>query len=58
LCLEVADLPALDSEHQRVATRGWPIDAGIRRQRWSKYDFRLVDPNGAYWRITTPAVVG
>jgi lactoylglutathione lyase len=55
-CLEVADLASLKAEQQRIQGCGWPIHAGIRWQSWNKYDFRLVDPNGAYIRITTPTI--
>ncbi len=53
LVLEVADLAtALD----RVLTAGWPLDEGLTRRPWGLVDFRLLDPAGYYWRITTERI--
>ncbi|HET9871869.1 MAG TPA: VOC family protein [Propionibacteriaceae bacterium] len=49
LVLEVDDL---DSELDRVRSRGWPIEEELTRRPWGLRDFRLLDPNGYYLRIT------
>jgi predicted enzyme related to lactoylglutathione lyase len=51
LVLEVGDL---DAERARIVACGWPLDDDITEQPWGLRDFRLLDPDGYYWRITTP----
>jgi predicted enzyme related to lactoylglutathione lyase len=50
LVLEVADL---DTEHDRILTAGWPLTEEITERPWGLRDFRLLDPDGHYWRVTT-----
>lgn len=52
LVLEVADLAAA---HARVIAAGWPVDEDLTARPWGLVDFRLLDPAGYYWRITTGA---
>lgn len=49
LVLEVDDLIA---EHQRVRAAGWSIDEDLTDRPWGLRDFRLLDPDGYYLRIT------
>jgi lactoylglutathione lyase len=49
IVLEVDDL---DAEYELVRATGWPIDSPITEQPWGLRDFRLVDPDGYYLRIT------
>ncbi len=50
-CLEVADLEAA---YQQAISAGATIETPIQERPWGRTDFRLIDPDGAYWRITTP----
>ena len=50
LVLEVDDL---DDAHFQVAARGWPLLEDITSRKWGLRDFRLLDPSGYYWRLTT-----
>lgn len=50
LVLEVDDLAEARS---RVAAAGWPVDEDLTERAWGLTDFRVVDPAGYYWRITT-----
>jgi lactoylglutathione lyase len=50
LVLEVDDL---DAERERVVAAGWPLSDDLTEQSWGLRDFRLLDPDGYYWRITT-----
>ena len=50
LVLEVDDLEA---DRERVAQNGWPLEEDITHRPWGLSDFRLLDPSGYYWRITT-----
>jgi uncharacterized glyoxalase superfamily protein PhnB len=50
LVLEVDDLRA---ERARVAEAGWPVVEEITERPWGLADFRLLDPDGYYWRVTT-----
>ena len=33
---------------------GWVLEEDITARPWGLRDFRLLDPDGYYWRITTP----
>ncbi len=48
--LEVEDIEA---EHKKFADANYPLECELTLQRWGLTDFRLVDPNGYYIRITT-----
>lgn len=50
LVLEVDDL---DADRARVAAAGWPITEDLTVRPWGLRDFRVLDPDGYYWRITT-----
>lgn len=50
LVLEVDDL---DEAHRRVVASGWPLVEGVKERPWGLTDFRLLDPDGYYLRITT-----
>jgi len=52
LVLEVDDV---DDDRARVAAAGWPIVEDLTVQPWGLRDFRLLDPDGYYWRITDRA---
>jgi lactoylglutathione lyase len=52
LVLEVDDL---EDDRERVAAAGWPVSEEITERPWGLRDFRLLDPDGYYWRITTAA---
>jgi lactoylglutathione lyase len=43
------DLPAL---YAQVQEQGWPVASTLARQPWGVDDFRLVDPDGYYLRIS------
>jgi predicted enzyme related to lactoylglutathione lyase len=53
LVLEVDDL---DVDRARVDVAGWPVTEEITDRPWGLRDFRLLDPDGYYWRITTHPV--
>ncbi len=55
LVLEVDDL---DAERERVSVAGWQVTQEITSRPWGLRDFRLVDPDGYYWRITHRAASG
>ena len=50
LVLEVDDLAA---DHAHVVAAGWPLAEDPTDRPWGLRDFRLLDPHGYYWRITT-----
>ncbi len=49
----VVEVDDLDDERARVEAAGWPVDAEISNQPWGLRDFRILDPDGYYWRITS-----
>jgi uncharacterized glyoxalase superfamily protein PhnB len=50
LVLEVDDL---DAAHDRVLTAGCELAEDLTLQPWGLRDFRVLDPSGYYWRITS-----
>ena len=50
LVFEVDDLVA---ERDAIVEHGWQLTDDIKMQEWGLEDFRLVDPDGYYVRITT-----
>jgi lactoylglutathione lyase len=42
----------LEHLYQKVIDSGYPISAELQLQPWNLNDFRLVDPDGYYLRIT------
>lgn len=50
LVLEVNDIEAM---YERVSSTNWPLSGELQHQPWGLTDFRLLDPDGYYWRITT-----
>ena len=52
LVLEVGDVAA---ERDRVVAAGWPLDDDLHDQVWGLRDFRVLDPDGYYLRITNRA---
>jgi len=52
LVLEVDDVAA---ERDRVVAAGWPLDGDLADQSWGLRDFRVLDPDGYYLRITNRA---
>lgn len=49
LVLEVDDVEA---ELERVRAAGWPVEEELSLRPWGLRDFRLLDPNGYYLRVT------
>jgi lactoylglutathione lyase len=55
LVLEVDDILG---EHDRVHAAGWPLEEDLTERPWGLRDFRVLDPDGYYLRITEGARVG
>lgn len=49
IVLEVEDLQAL---YTRVMESGYPIHEELQGRPWGSTDFRLIDPDGYYLRLT------
>ncbi len=52
LVLEVDDV---DAERDRVRSSGWTLEQDLSERPWGLRDFRLLDPDGYYLRITERA---
>jgi predicted enzyme related to lactoylglutathione lyase len=50
IVLEVDDLSEV---YEQVKSSGYPIHGDLAMQSWGLEDFRLVDPDGYYLRITS-----
>ena len=50
IVLAVDDVGA---ERDRVRATGWPFSSDLAPRPWGASDFRLVDPDGYYLRITS-----
>ncbi|KAJ9612363.1 hypothetical protein H2200_003960 [Cladophialophora chaetospira] len=49
----IFEVDDLEGERDFIVGKGWNLDADIELQPWGLKDFRLVDPDGYYLRITT-----
>ena len=50
IVLEVDDI---EKEYENVQKSGYPIFEELQKREWGLTDFRLVDPDGYYLRITS-----
>lgn len=50
-CFVVSDI---DEAYRRASESGYPVHEPLTEQDWGKTDFRMLDPDGAYVRVTTP----
>ncbi|NJO32312.1 MAG: hypothetical protein HC869_03475 [Rhodospirillales bacterium] len=50
-CFEVDDI---QEAYSRAQSSRFEILESLQEQLWGKTDFRMIDPDGAYIRITTP----
>ncbi|KIW07984.1 uncharacterized protein PV09_01883 [Verruconis gallopava] len=50
IVFEVQDLVA---ERDRIVGLGYQLEKDIEKQEWGLEDFRIVDPDGYYIRVTT-----
>lgn len=50
IVLEVDDVVAV---YEKVKSSGYPMDEPLTTQNWGLTDFRVVDPDGYYLRITS-----
>jgi len=53
IVLEVDDV---DADYARVQQQQWHISDTLARRPWGLRDFRVIDPNGFYIRITEPTL--
>jgi uncharacterized glyoxalase superfamily protein PhnB len=52
IVLEVDDVAAMEAH---VRASGYPIDGPLQVRPWGLTDFRLIDPDGYYLRLTDRA---
>ena len=50
----VLETPDIDQFHARMRQAGVAIREPLKEQPWGATDFRMLDPDGYYWRITSP----
>ena len=50
IVLEVDDV---ERTYRHVMAERWPPAAEVTRRPWGLTDFRVTDPDGYYWRITS-----
>ena len=50
LVLEVTDL---DAAHEQVLAAGYELAEDMMLRPWGLRDFRVLDPSGYYWRVTS-----
>lgn len=54
----VIEVDDLEAERNWVVENGWTLDADIKLQEWGLKDFRIMDPDGFYLRITEHSARG
>ena len=50
IVLEVGDIAEM---YKHVTTQNWPVSEQLQHQPWGLTDFRVLDPDGYYLRITS-----
>jgi lactoylglutathione lyase len=50
IVLEVEDISAF---YNKVSSKEYPIESELTKRPWGLEDFRIMDPNGYYFRITS-----
>lgn len=48
----VLEVENITEVYEQVKSRGYPVHSPLKTQPWGLTDFRLVDPDGYYLRIT------
>ena len=48
----VLEVDEVEEELERVRVAGWPVEEELTLRPWGLRDFRLLDPNGYYLRVT------
>lgn len=51
----VIEVDDVDAEAGAVSEAGWPVDQPLTDQPWGLRDFRILDPDGYYIRLTSRA---
>ena len=51
----VIEVDDIQESHQRVVESGYPLSKSLTVQPWGLTDFRVVDPDGYYVRVTSKA---
>lgn len=51
----VIEVDDVDEEAAAVSEAGWPLDEPLTDQPWGLRDFRILDPDGYYVRLTSRA---
>ena len=49
----VLEVSNINEVYEQVKSSGYPIDGPLKMQNWGLEDFRLIDPDGYYLRITS-----
>jgi lactoylglutathione lyase len=49
----VLEVEEIEEEYKYIQTKEYKIEAELKKQEWGLTDFRLVDPDGYYIRITS-----
>jgi hypothetical protein len=49
----VFEVDDIESVYNHVLAQDWHVASGLQPQPWSLTDFRILDPDGYYLRITT-----
>jgi lactoylglutathione lyase len=49
----VLEVDNVEEEYKKVQSSGYPITEELQEQDWNLIDFRIVDPDGYYLRITS-----
>ena len=50
LVIKVSDIKAT---YNRIRSQGWPFSSELEPRYWGLTDFRIVDPDGYYWRFSS-----
>ncbi|MFC1997501.1 VOC family protein [Chloroflexota bacterium] len=49
----VLDVNDIEAMYDQVLSKNWPLSGELQRQPWGSTDFRILDPDGYYWLISS-----
>jgi catechol 2,3-dioxygenase-like lactoylglutathione lyase family enzyme len=51
----VVEVDDVEEAHRRAVASGYPLSSELQRRPWGLRDFRIIDPDGDYVRVTSRA---
>jgi lactoylglutathione lyase len=49
----VLEIDTIEGEYKKIQASGYPIAEELQKREWGLTDFRIIDPDGYYLRLTS-----